>query len=90
MDWNPYSDLPWGIQYCYQRNYFSEYDRFVWILDGLAYGDPSNSLNSLTLKEWKRNDDDLDYISYNQAWDKFHDTLGNRPPDWYKKNISLK
>lgn len=60
MDWNPYSDLSWGIQACYQWNYFSEYDRFVWILNSVRYGDSSNSLNSLTLKSRMR------------IWDEFH------------------
>jgi hypothetical protein len=53
MDWNPYSDLSWAAQACYHWDYFSPYDRYVWILDCLVYGDRINSMNALTLKERK-------------------------------------
>jgi hypothetical protein len=57
MDWNPYSDLSWGAQICYHWNYFSPYDRYIWISDCVSYDISGrwNSWNSIALKEMKSN-----------------------------------
>jgi hypothetical protein len=51
MNWNPYSDLPWSVHWCYYWNYFSEQDRSVWIRDCLTYGSLCDSINFLAFQE---------------------------------------